>query len=326
MIGTISQRPPQAIPKVADVWEVVGSYSLNSSGNIGLGILYGWSNSGVTNTALDPRKTEASSSVFGLRGGINCSLGTASSFDASAAVRFDRTTDNRTNGNGSGGNYSTSGTEYQLEARARLNVSRKFNFVPYGALLSISAEPKEDAAPVGLQRTPNSLKSSVIAYALGIGGEYHTQSLYLAGGVSWQYLRSKDEISVPADTGTNTSSMSAFPVVNVGLEWWFTDWLAGRTGYYRSVANSNSKTEPVRATENGTEANVSIPNSVVTIGALNGNNFDGLVTLGLGFKFGGAAIDATISDAALRRGLGLIGSQDAVNTFGYLTASYSFGE
>jgi hypothetical protein len=326
VIGTISQRPPQAIPKVGNIWEVVGSYALSPSHSIGLGILYGWSNADETNSSLDPRHAEASSSVFGLRGGFNCTLGTASSLDASAAVRFDRTTDNITNGSGSGGNYSTSGTEYQIEARAKLNVSPKFNVVPYGAYLSISAEPKEDAAPAGLLRTPNSLKLSATAYALGIGGEYHTQSLYLAGGLSWQSLRLKNEISVPADTGTNSFTTTALPVVNVGLEWWFTDWLAGRTGYYRSIANANSKVEPASSGSNGSEANLSIPNSIVTIGALNGSNFDGLITIGLGFKFGGATIDATVSDAALRRGLGLIGSQDAVNTFGYMTASYSFGE
>jgi hypothetical protein len=48
--------------------------------------------------------------------------------------------------------------------------------------------------------------------------------------------------------------------------------------------------------------------------------------MGLGFKFGGAAIDATVSEEALRRGLGLVGAQDNINSFGYLTMSYAFGE
>ena len=48
--------------------------------------------------------------------------------------------------------------------------------------------------------------------------------------------------------------------------------------------------------------------------------------MGLGFKLGGACIDATVSEEALRRGLGLIGASDNINTFGYITASYAFGE
>ena len=48
------------------------------------------------------------------------------------------------------------------------------------------------------------------------------------------------------------------------------------------------------------------------------------MTLGLGFTFGNFALDATVSEDALRRGLGLIGSQDNLNTFGYMTASYCF--
>jgi hypothetical protein len=49
-----------------------------------------------------------------------------------------------------------------------------------------------------------------------------------------------------------------------------------------------------------------------------------LITLGLGLKFGGFALDATVSEDALRRGLGLIGAQDNINTFGYVTLSYGF--
>ncbi len=63
--------------------------------------------------------------------------------------------------------------------------------------------------------------------------------------------------------------------------------------------------------------------SYVGIGSYSADN---LVTLGLGFKFGEFSLDATISEQALRRGLGLIGSSDALNTFGYLTASYNFAE
>jgi hypothetical protein len=112
-------------------------------------------------------------------------------------------------------------------------------------------------------------------------------------------------------------------VLNLGGEWWFTDWLAGRAGYFRSIGKINTKSESTAGTS---ESNFSSPNSFVSIGGINPGNYDGMVTMGLGFKFGGACIDATVSEEALRRGLGLIGASDNINSFGYLTASFAFGD
>lgn len=53
-------------------------------------------------------------------------------------------------------------------------------------------------------------------------------------------------------------------------------------------------------------------------------NDGSLVTLGLGFRFGSFSLDATVSEEALRRGFGLVGAQDNINTFGYITTSYNF--
>jgi len=115
-------------------------------------------------------------------------------------------------------------------------------------------------------------------------------------------------------------------------------------GYYRSIGSVSIKNEssgPGGSTsaEGSSSSNfVTIPgfgsfgfpiagvNSSVAVGALNPGNWDGLVTLGLGMKFGGFALDATVSDEALRRGFGLVGAQDNINTFGYMSASYYFGE
>jgi hypothetical protein len=266
--------------------------------------------------------------MWGIRGGVNANLGGGSSLDASVAYRNDKATDNRTSSPvvaANSGNYSSSASEFQANLRLKLNVSSKFNFVPYGTLVTISAEPKEDVPPSTASATPVSEKASVLAYALGAGGEYRTASFYFAGGVSWQSLRLKGEYNAPTPVGSNTGTITytAIPVLNLGGEWWFTDWLAGRAGYYRSIGKVNLKSETPGGTS---ESNISAPNSAVAIGGINPGNYDGLVTMGLGFKFGGAAIDATVSEEALRRGLGLVGAQDNINSFGYLTMSYAFGE
>jgi hypothetical protein len=41
---------------------------------------------------------------------------------------------------------------------------------------------------------------------------------------------------------------------------------------------------------------------------------------------GNLALGATISEEALRRGLGLVGAQDNINTFGYINTSFNFGD
>ncbi len=391
-------RTPQNIPAVNNIWEVIASYHVNAL-DLGIGFMYGWSNSDTdykkTNSYQYPIfvpvqhdtietynykwTNEASANMFGIRAGAVYDLGNGSSFDISGAVHFDNVTDNKSydlrwdtlyNSWGSrySGEYSVSGTELQFNARAKFKVSNKFNFVPYGMFGSVSAEPKEDKLPnlrqTGYEKTwkrteTRELNSTI--YAFGAGGEYHTQSFYLAGGVSFQSgsvelkrnYTSHRTATIPPSTEDNYDtthtltaeySYTAIPVFNLGCEWWLTDWLAGRVGYYRSIGNVKQKYEykdvytfsekvgvnpPVTSIETYTgkeETNTSLAHSNILVGGLNPSTFDGLVTLGVGLKFGGFALDATVSEEALRRGFGLIGSNDAINTFGYMTASYNFGE
>ncbi len=328
-LSPVFQRAPQAIPAVANTWELVLAYRM-SSVDLGFGFLYGNSNHDSTFSSATPaidNTREASAHLWGFRGGANFDLGGGSSLDLSAALRLDKANDKIDNTptiTGEGGDYSNSATEFQVLARGKFRITSKFNFVPYGVFATASAEPKEDMPPAGDAATQSSLKFTANAYALGIGGEYRTQSTYIAGGVSWQSASLKEEAKVGTNPSvTTTNSYTAIPVLNLGAEWWFTDWLAGRTGYFRSMGNLYHKEETTGLT---LESNLTAPNSAILVGGLNGADYDGIVTLGLALRFGGWGFDATVSDEALRRGLGLIGAQDAINTFGYITASYNFAE
>jgi hypothetical protein len=328
----------QAIPAVANVWEVVAAYDMGSL-DVGFGFMYG--NSNTDSKTVPPtvpaggitRETEASSSVMGFRLGMNFDLGSGSSVDAAGSIRLDKATDNvtitPTPGGPTDGNYSASGTEIQFNLRGKFKMSNKVNFVPYGTISIVSAEPKEDKAPNTLtSATLGSEKVSTLAYAVGAGAEYRTPSFYLAGGISVQSARAKFEFTPPAPgtTATLTGTYFALPVVNIGGEWWFTDWLAGRAGYFRSMGKTKNSSEGATGAGSSTETNTSGPNSLLAIGGITNANNDGLVTLGLGMRFGGFALDATVSEEALRRGFGLIGAQDNINTFGYITTSYYFGD
>ncbi len=320
----ITSRTPQAIPPIANTWELVTSYDAGDM-DFGVGFMYGSSNRETKTSATGgtSTETEASSSVMGFRAGVNMDLGSGNSFDAAASFRLDNATDDVKPSTGGTSEYSASGTEIMLTARSKWKVSNKFSFVPYASFATVSAEPKEDAIPTGGTPVAFSEKFTGTAIAVGAGGEFRTPTFYLAGGLSYQTASAELEVTPTGAPGTTTElSYTAIPVFNVGGEWWFTDWMAGRGGYYRALASTKTETS---SPTGSSETTVTIPHSFIAgIGAFGPANYDGLVTLGLGFRFGGFALDATVSEEALRRGLGLVGSQDNINTFGYITTSFNF--
>lgn len=320
----ITSRSPQSMPFIGNVWEVLGSYD-GGNMDIGFGVTYGSASSetkaSVTTPVAGSSESEVSARMFGFRGGINYDMGGGSSFDLSAALRLDNATDDITSSAGSGGEYSVSGTEIQVQARGKFKVSNKLNFVPYALFSTLSADPKEDAFPTGGSATVLKEEISATAIAVGVGGEYRTPDFYLAGGVSFQYAKAKIDTAMGGPGLKGELTYTALPVFNIGGEWWFTDWLAGRGGYYRALASIKAKAESGGST---TEATITLPHSFLLISGLTPATYDGLVTLGLGFRFGNFSLDATVSEEALRRGLGLIGATDNINTFGYMTASFNF--
>jgi len=329
--------PVSPLPAI-DVFEVVGTLDV---GNIvfGAGILYGWAKNDATNLGLTTppaaNNDQLSANVFGLRLGMLMDLGGGSSFGAAAALRFDNATDNMTATSALGtaanpGNYSASATEIGIDARLRLKMSNKVNFVPYLSFGNVSGQPKQDAAATGATSFNGSVKLSAMLLSIGAGGEYRLSNFYMAGGLSFRTSHYKTEISpsFPVGTqnpGTTTTTLSAseFPVFNLGLEWTLLDWLTGRMGYFRTFQSIGNKTE---RPNNGltTTTDYWSGNSNVLLGGYSGTD-NSLLTFGVGLHFGNFALDATVSEDALRRGLGLIGGgQDNINTFGYMTASYCF--
>jgi hypothetical protein len=325
-----------SIPAVANVWEVIGAYNTGGLG-LGFGFMLGTSSSKYDTTASSgssniSRTTEETARMFGFRLGLIMDLGGGSSFDAHGIIRLDKADDkvsiSPTVAN-TGGEYSSSGTEIEIGARMKLRVSNHFNFTPNATFVTNSATPNEDSKPTNVT-TPisYSAKFSTTALSVGVGGEYKTTNFLLAGGLSFQTISIKSEYSsTPPAVGsqTNTLSYTSIPTINVGSEWWPLDWMAVRGGYTRMLGNFSNKSEAsATGVSKSGESTGSLPVSFVVAGGLGTSNWDGTVTLGLGFRFGAFSLDATVSDEALRRGLGLIGAQDNINTFGYMTMSYNF--
>jgi hypothetical protein len=319
-LAGIYQRAPQTVSPMANVWELLGTFDLGTI-DLGLGVMYGGSSvTSESSVGGTSGKSEASLSMFGVRGGVIFDLGSGSMVDGSVTFRSSSLTDEITNA----GKYTASATEIMVGVRAKLRVSNKFSFVPYGTYMMVSAEPKEDSPPTGGTATTSKLDLSATILALGVGGEYRAGDLFLAGGVGFNMADAKLEFSnsaTPAANFDSTMSYLGIPVINLGAEWWFTEWLAGRMGYFRSIGSATLKGEHDNATF---EQSFSAPYSQLLINNPMGLASDGsLVTLGIGLRFGNFALDATVSEEALRRGLGIIGAQDNINTFGFITTSYN---
>jgi len=322
--GTGHRAPnPNGLAPV-DVFEVVGAFGLGNL-DLGFAVLYGWSNNDAKGTTgVAGQEAQISAHVFGVRGGLNMDLGGGSRFEASAALRLDKMTDLATTSATSGSSeFGLAATELQVVARLRLKVSNRVAFVPYGSFLSISGDPKEDQVPTGVTATTLSMTNTVTVLAVGAGAEYKVSNFLLAGGVSFNSNTTKSEQSAPspAPTFTHTVTVTGFPVMNLGMEWWFVDWLAGRVGYYRSFQSTDTKDE---SSAPGSVADETIVFGGISNAPIGGYAGDGIVTLGVGLRFGNFGLDATVSEEALRRGLGLIGASDNINTFGYMTASFNF--
>lgn len=321
----------QTIPNVANVFEVLGGVHSGTL-DFGFGFMYGHSNSDETGSASGGTggSREASSRMFGFRAGLIMDMGGGSNFSAHGALRLDKATDNVSVTppvNGTGGEYSASGTEIEVAARLKLHVSNRFNFVPYGGFYLLTAEPSEDSPRTGIAKLTESQKLTATGLSVGVGGEYHVSNFLLAGGVSYQMISAKFEDNFPAPniSTTTTNKFTSVPTFNLGAEWWLTDWLAARAGYFRMLGNVNNKVETSNGTAGAsTETNVTTPLSLTFLGGIGPASWDGVATLGIGIRFGSFNLDGTISDEALRRGFGLIGSNDNINTFGYITLNYNF--
>ncbi len=326
-ITPITQRATQTIPSVLNTWELIGSYDAGAL-DLGFGVTYGyaWTDSKTQLSAPNPigtSESEASANMLGVRVGANYDMGGGSSIEGAFSFRMDKVKDIAKVDSplvGPTGEYSASATEIIFHGRAKLKMSNKVNFVPYGFLAIVNGEPKEDQAPRGLMPTRFKIDASALAYGVGLGGEYRTPDFYLAGGISYQHADVKVEHGDTSQT-KNTVSYNAIPTINLGAEWMLTDWMSARAGYFRSMGNAKNEVEARGIT---TEQTMTLPFSNILIGGLNPSTWDGIVTLGVGFRFGNFSLDATLSEEALRRGLGLIGAGDNLNTFGYMNASYNF--
>jgi hypothetical protein len=190
-----------------------------------------------------------------------------------------------------------SNTDIFVNARGFWSLSNKVTLVPTVGFLTSSGTAKNGAQSFDLP--------SWMGFLVGVGLHYQVGDLLIAGGPSFMY---ESETIASTDTSPEEiNSRTTFPGWNLGAEWYFTDWLVGRLGY---VASTFSGTYQSAASQ-------------ASVNEFKQTGFgEGDVRLGVGFRFGGFNLDATVNDDALRQGFNLVGG--GVASFAYLSASYAF--
>ncbi|MBK7629145.1 MAG: hypothetical protein IPJ23_14430 [Ignavibacteriales bacterium] len=281
----------------ADIVALNNNFELLSSyrfGNfvLGLGLSYASTTNDFTPATGTGDKNSASQ--LGVNVGFMADLSPSFKFDVDFALALPSATYEP----GTGDKVSASNTFMAANVRAFLKLSNKFTLVPIVGFYNGSGK-----VDVGAQSTD---LPSMMSLSAGVGLAYQVENLIISGGPSFAY-QSTTTASVANASPELKNSTLTFPAWNLGAEWYFTDWLIGRLGY---VASTYSRTNQTFA-------------SSTTVDENSRTGFDnGDVRLGVGFRFGGFNLDATVNDDVLRQGLNLIGG--GTRTFAYLSASYGF--
>ncbi len=271
--------------------EIMGSYRFNSF-TIGLGIAY----ASTTNEDNPPDggSTTGSASQLGINAGILAKLTGNSLLDVGVSLllpsaSYEPPATPQT---------KLSQTWIGVNARFFYQYSQKLAFVPTAIFTSASGTIDDGG-------NSSDLPSNLL-FGIGFGINYSVGDFLLAGGPAFTY--SKVSLSgVEGQSPDISNSVLTFPIWNLGVEWNMLDWLVARLGYTATTSKVTTET-PVSTTtvrEN------------ITTGFFGPNG----ATVGIGFRFGGFSLDATVNEDVLRQGLNNIGGGGP--TFAYLSASYA---
>ena len=286
-----SNVPAASIVALDNNFELLTSYSFGSF-VVGLGASFASTTNDFTPATGTGDKNSASQ--LGLNLGVIGKLTPQFNFDAAFSLALPSATYEP----GTGDKVEASSTLMMANVRGFIKLSKVFTLVPnvmfYNATGSVSAGATTTDLP------------SMMSIGAGVGLTYQVENLIISGGPAFM-LESTTLAAVSGSQPELKDSRLVFPAWNLGAEWFLTDWLIGRAGY---VASTFSETSQIAA-------------STTTVNENTRTNFDrGDVRLGVGFRFGGFSLDATVNDDVLREGFNLIGG--GTKSFAYISGSFAF--
>lgn len=209
-------------------------------------------------------------------------------------------------------NQKVSETIIIANARLFWDYSSKLAFVPVvNFLKSSGSQDRQDPADATKLATGD--LPSRTALLVGFGINYKVGDFLLAGGPSLAFLKTSQD-SDKFNATKSSTTLFAFPIWNLGVEWSMTDWFVARLGYVATTLKTKNETGNTNVTEVITTSFPVLPGVQTSNGA----------TVGVGFRLGSFSLDATVNEDVLRQGLNNLGGNGGgAATFAYLSASYA---
>ncbi len=276
---------------------LLGAYT-SGGHTLALGVSY--TSSTKENKPANGGSETGTASQFGFNAGYLSSLSRQLFLDLGAYIIFPGTTLETQQ------TSETSFTQTIIGARARAfyYASSRLAIVPVFSFFNSKGSAKiGDQAGVTTTDLP-----SHTAFSIGVGVNYKIGDFLLAGGPSYEFS-SVTEPEISGVTPKLTRTRTSFPHWKIGAEWNLTDWFIGRIGY--NVATGTVSVQ-----------NATSPTTKNEVISTDYSPVNGGLTLGVGFRFGGFSLDATVNEDVLRQGFNNLGGGGA--TFSYLSASYAF--
>jgi len=300
--------------------EVAASYEASSVFNIGLSVaIAGWSDHTEIGTGQEESAgvVDVSSRMTGFKLGGSYDMGSGCSIDGAVLLRLNSAnyTNSRTGVNPTQVTMS-GGTEFGVDVRYIHKVNEKWNLVPIGRFSTFSWGPQVTPAPAAPSANPP-YNMTHTEYEIGVGTQYHTDKVLVAGGISLQSITSTYEDKTRAVEQKETDSQLDMPKINLGVEFSVTDWLVARAGFFKRLSSSETKYEDstlvadYKTSEELPYAND--PNEL--------NEGQQAFTLGVGFHFSGFSIDGTVGEGYLINGPWLLSGIEQ-NVFGMVSMHY----
>ncbi len=287
-----TETGPDIIPMDNNL-EFLGSYNFENF-VVGLGIAYASTSNEFKPDVGDGYTNDASQ--FGVNLGITSQFSSDFNFDAAFSLMMPSASYEP--GADSLDTIEASTTFMLINARGFWKLNKKFTLVPIIAFYTASGERTSGGESTDLP--------SMSGLSIGVGLTYKVGNVLISGGPSFAY-ETMTYAAIRDVQPEMEDSRVIFPAWNLGAEWYFTDWLIGRVGY---VASTFSET-------------YQYPASLTTVDEYSYTGFGrGDLRFGVGFRFGGFTLDATVNDDVLREGFNLVGG--GTPTFAYLSASYAF--
>lgn len=304
IVGTVTGTNP-----LNNNLEVLATFMVGNTA-IGFGVAY----ASTLNETTPPTggSTTSKAMQLGFNAGLITKLTNSAKLDVGASLILPSASFETPNTGNVVNNEDVSETIILANARLFLDLSQKLTVVPLANFV-LSSGTQERRDPADATKSASGDLASNTVLLVGVGINYKVGDFLLAGGPAFAFLKTSQDSDKFNAVERNTT-VTAFPVWNLGIEWKMIDWFVARLGYVATTLKTSTEVGKTNVTET---IATSFPGIAGT------RNFNG-ATVGVGFRLGSFSLDATVNEDVLRQGLNNLGGNGpGAATFAYLSASYA---